>query len=115
MPLKPITFSEKDLKKLFRTNTPMARFWRGMRRVLKTTIWFIAIFGFFFAVMNAPAFWQRANFSSVVQPPIVIPPPVPTVNYDPEIIIAKIGVRAPVVYDASFDTIIERLRTGVVR
>lgn len=115
MPLKPVTFSEKDLKRLFRVNTPMLRFWRGVRRVLKTTIWFVAIFGLFFAVMNGPAFWQRANFSSTVQPPIAIPPPAPTVNYDPEIIIAKIGVRAPVIYDANFDAIIERLRTGVVR
>lgn len=93
----------------------MLRFWRGARRVLKTTIWFVAIFGFFFAAMNGPAFWKRANFSAVVQPPIVIPPPAPTVTYDPEIIIAKIGIRAPVIYDANFDAIIERLRTGVVR
>lgn len=115
MPLKPVTFSEKDLKRLFRINTPMLRFWRGTRRVLKTAIWFVAIFGFFFAVMNGPAFWQRASFSSVVQTPIVIPPPAPAVTYDPEIIIAKIGVRAPVIYDANFDAIIERLRSGVVR
>ncbi|MCR4277648.1 MAG: sortase [Candidatus Berkelbacteria bacterium] len=118
MPLKPVTFNESDLKKIFRQNTPMVRFWRAVRRVLKATIWFVVVFGFFFAAMNAPAYWQRASYasrdSSTVQPPPT-PPPAPVVNYDPEIIIAKTGTRAPVIYDARFDEIIERLRVGVVR
>ncbi len=119
MPLKPITFNEKDLKKLFKLDTPVARVWRQIRRVLKTTIWFAAIFGFFFYGLNAPAFWQRASFATngplLIQQRLELPLPAPIVNYDPEIIIPKIGVRAPVIYDADLETIIEKLRSGVVR
>jgi len=120
MPLKPITFEEKDLKRLFKSNTPVARIWRQIRKGLVFCIWFAVIFGVIFYALNAPAFWQRANFVSKGttdnQPPIVVPPPTaPIVNYDPEIVISKIGIQAPVIYDSSFDAIIENLRKGVVR
>jgi LPXTG-site transpeptidase (sortase) family protein len=119
MPLKPITFEEKDLKRLFKSNTPMARIWRQVRKGLVFCVWFAVIFGVIFYALNAPAFWKRASFASkepsgnlVVEPPQV---PTPVVNYNPEIIIPKIGIQAPVIYDASYASIIENLRTGVVR
>ncbi len=118
MPLKPITFTEKDLKKLFKPNTPVARIWRQVRRLMVVCIWFLIIFGVFFYAINGPAFWQRANFAtrgiSNAQPLTVLPPS-PTVNYDPELIISKIGLRAPVIYDATYNSILENLRNGVVR
>src|SRR3989344_6394435 len=120
MPLQRVTFNEKDLKKLFKSNTPLARTWRQVRRGLVFCVWFAVIFGVTFYALNAPAFWQRANFVSKGttdnQTPIVVPPPTaPTINYDPELVISKIGIQAPVIYDSSFGAIIENLRRGVVR
>ena len=120
MPLKPITFEEKDLKKLFKLDTPMARIWRKVRKFFRSLIWFITIFGITFFALNSAAFWQRADFASggreIDSPPLDLPTPIsPTINYEPEIIIPKIGVQAPVIYDASYSTIIEQLRGGVVK
>ncbi|KKU43541.1 MAG: sortase family protein [Berkelbacteria bacterium GW2011_GWA2_46_7] len=116
MPLRPVTFDENDLKKIFKSNTPVAKAWRQVRKGLIFCVWFAAIFAVIFYALNAPAFWQRASFvaKDSIKLPLVAPP-APVINYDPEIIISKIGVRAPVIYDASYGQIIERLRNGVVR
>lgn len=120
MPIKPITFEEKDLKKLFKLNTPMARFWRRGVRIGKTLVWLAVIFGISFYALNGPAFWQRADFATggrkLDSPPLDLSSPTtPVVTYEPEIIIPNIGIQAPVIYNASYGSIIERLREGVVR
>ncbi|MEK7171179.1 MAG: class D sortase [Patescibacteria group bacterium] len=117
MPIKPITFEEKDLKKLFRLDTPVARVWRQTQRALKGLIWFMAIFAVCFLALNGPAFWQRTRFvtQGVSSPPIAVPPAPAPVMLASEIIISKIGVQAPVFYDTKFADIITQLRNGVVR
>lgn len=118
MPIKPITFNESDLRKLFRSNTPVARITRWVKRVLRGLIYFVVLFAIFFYGINAPAFYQRFSFTE--KPPLVAeqsaPFPVkPVVTYSPEIIIEKLGIKAPVSYDTSYNDILTSLRDGVVR
>ncbi len=119
MPLRPVTFDEQDLKKLFTSNTPTARFWRFLKRAVRTSLWFGVIVLTGFALLNGPAYWQRASFATNGTPinrsVIETPTSAPTINYDPEIVIPKIGVRAPVIYDVAFNSIIDNLHNGVVR
>lgn len=116
MPIKPVIFDEKDLKKIFKTDNLQARIWRQLRRAFKSIVLFLVIFTVLFYGLNWPAFFKRASFMTdrtlIIQAPVT---PQPAVNYEPTIIIPKIGVQAPVFYDVSYETIIEQLRNGVVR
>jgi len=120
MPLQKVTFDEKDLHKLFRVQTPIGRFWKISKSALKGLLTFSILFAIFFFAINYSAFFNRASYLSrgevatpnISQPTVVAGPKKP--DYRPEIRIAKINILAPVIYNVSYDSIIESLRSGVV-
>lgn len=114
MALRPVTFDEKDLKKLFKSNTPLAKFVGHLKRFLRTAVYFLLLFAIFFYLLNLPAFLKRSNYSPQASPPAPAITTPPTV-YASEILIPKLGLHAPVIYDASYNELLDRLRSGVVR
>lgn len=98
--------------------------WGGIKYILS----FLALFVFFFLLLNFPAYWRKIKFSLnpvKLGQPIVLeqldlapknepePPPVPEEENN-RLKIAKIDVNVPVVWDTHPDSIIEKLRDGVV-
>lgn len=120
--MKPLTFDEKDLKKLFKSDTPSSRFLRKLSRALMSALILSLIFLLFFGLFNFHAFAKRFTFTisppePIVNPIVTTPNPAPVVVepifFQPEIEIRKLGLVAPIIMTVPFDQMTEQLRNGV--
>jgi len=119
--MKPVTFDESDLRKLFRIETKITRSLRRIKRILGTLIFLGIIYGAVFFALNAPAYWQRVTYkpqNQTTNTTITIPSPSPVLEeviyYDPTIRIGKISLNAPVRYNVAYDQILTELASGTV-
>jgi len=118
--MKQLNINESDLKRIFITDTPAARFWKIFKRTVFQLLGLAVLYLIFFVAINFPAYWTRFNFSvnaspGATPPPIVRVDPQPVVNYKPELIISKIGVRAPLMINIEPELIVTKLKSGVVQ
>jgi sortase A len=121
--MKPLTFGEEDLKRIFKRETPTARALRWVKRGSKVVISLAAVYFAIFYLMNFSAFWQRFTYQAQANtapppvatetPPLVIEEPV--IILPPKITINKLGIDAPVLYSYPVTDILEGLKSGVVR
>ncbi|MEX0594554.1 MAG: sortase [Patescibacteria group bacterium] len=114
--MKQLKVEEKDLRRLFINDTPLAVFWRRFRQFAKQLLALAALYLLFFVLLNFGAYWTRFQYSVNAQPVekvAVIKPPVKKIQYKPELRIPKIGVVAPLQVDVHPNIIIESLKTGV--
>lgn len=119
--MKSVQLEEQDIKKLFKTNSFWTRISRLLRKTIANLIGLTALFFLFFFLLNYPAYSKRLAFSLEPTPtatpiPSPTPTPAPVIlpNYEPEIIIEKINLRAPVVYNTTADKVLDNLKNGVV-
>jgi LPXTG-site transpeptidase (sortase) family protein len=120
--MKPIRIEEKDLKRLFISDTPGAKAWRFFKRAVKQLFFLAIIYFVLYFIINYPAFGKRIAYSvqpaSVSIPEVTIPEPTPAApepNYSPVINIPKIGVSAPIIFGITADQIVPNLANGVVQ
>lgn len=118
--MKELKLNESDLKRIFIPDTPLARFWRGAKRLTTQLISVATLYFVFFILLNFGAYWTRFQYSVNATPapepkPTVIEDPKPTIQYKPEVIISKIRVKAPLVINIEPDLIVTKLKSGVVQ
>ncbi|NCN24537.1 sortase [Candidatus Berkelbacteria bacterium] len=128
-----IQINEKDLRQIFKY--PTARqsflFWLGM--AARYLFSFLALFALFFILINFPAYWQKIKYRALGQEKfaqnlspnekIILEPlqkiepekPILTGEFLPQnrLIIPKIKINTPIVWNASKDEIISKLKEGV--
>ena len=123
MPLKEVRLTDKDIRKLFRTDTTATKAWRAVRRGGLQLFSLLIVFAFFFVAINSPAYYQRLRYALAEEPtlppepqpqPAPEPEPEPIVTYPPEIIIPKIGVTAPLNMNVLPSQVLPTLQNGVV-
>src|SRR5579864_5890048 len=120
--MKQVKLEEGDIKRLFKTDTPLGRFWKYCRWAVRQLVYLVALFLFFFFLLNYGAYWKRFRYdlqpkaSPAVQPVIQAAPvaAAPLPDYAPEIIISKISVDAPIVLNIAPNDIVPQLANGVV-
>ncbi len=118
--MQEIRFDERDIKKIFRADTPTLRLMRFVRRTVLSLIYIGLLFGVFFYGLNFSAFLKRfqyetrANTNNIAV--IDEPKPEPVVeipDYAPLVEIPKISVSAPLLLNVAPDLIVDQLRVGV--
>lgn len=120
MPLKEIKFTEKDVRSIFRSETATTKIWRLTLRTIKHLAGLALLFAVFFYAINFSAYWARFQFSlqdnAVVESPKPEPTPEPelVIDYPPEVIIAKLGLTAPLFMNILPSQTIPTLEKGVV-
>jgi sortase A len=124
MPLKEIKFTDKDVRRIFRSETPLTKFWRLALRTTKQLIGLALVFTVFFFAINFSAYWARVQFALLNQPTTILPEPEPApepepepepiIDYAPEIIITKLGVNAPLFVNVLPSQTLPTLEKGVV-
>ena len=114
--MKPLSFNESDLRRFLRLETPTTRALRIVRRALKQLIYLAITFAVLFYLINGAAFWKRLRYSATAAPktPEVEAPVTPAVIHQPRIIIPKLGLDAPVIYNVALGQILTELEGGVV-
>lgn len=108
------------------TNKYTVLFWAGVKYIFA----FVALFFFFFALINFPAYYKRIKF--LINPPVVTPekttlesvnltkqsepPPTPAIppEQDNRLTVPKLNIDVPVVWDVQFDQIVPKLADGAV-
>lgn len=118
--MKELKLNENDLKRIFIADTPMARFWKAAKRLTGQLLSVAALYFLFFVILNFGAYWARFQYSVNASPipeptPTVVVQPKPTIQYKPEVIISKIGVKAPLIVDIDPELIVAKLKNGVVQ
>ena len=117
--MKPLTFDESDLRRFLRLETRTTRLLRSIRRLLKLLFFFGLVFFLLFYLINGAAFWERLKFLArdepAAGPAAVLQPSQPKIVYEPRLLIPKIGVDAPAIYNAPYEEILANLRYGVVQ
>ncbi|HUD20908.1 MAG TPA: sortase [Candidatus Saccharimonadales bacterium] len=119
--MKPVTFDEKDLKKIFRIDNAYSRTVRYVRRGAQSLVFLVVVFAVSFYGINFPAFWQRLRYNigdtTAVSAPAPITqatPAAPLPVYDPTVTISKIGITAPIIFGVAAADIESQLKNGVV-
>lgn len=120
MPLQEVRFSGKDVEKLFRSETRLTKLGRLAKRTLVQLLALVVLYGLFFGLINAGAYWTRLRFALAEKPnpnPVVSEPiaePEPEVIYPSEVIIPKLGLTAPLHINVLPSQTIATLQNGVV-
>lgn len=116
-----IRFDESDIKKIFKTDTPLGKFFKLSKRLLGQAIYLTVLFLVFFYAVNYSAFWKRLEYAIKAKAPaaVIEPPPpaivIPLPDYAPEIQIPKIGVTAPIILEVINEEVVAKLAEGVVQ
>lgn len=121
--MKEVQLDEKDLRRLFISQSPWAKFLRFSGRMLRKLIVLGLVFLVFYWCINFAAFSVRLNYSLNPPEPVATlpePAPVPTPqepeplpDYAPELKIAKLGISAPILLNVFPDDVIPSLVNGV--
>lgn len=122
MPIKEVKFTDKDVRRIFRSETPLTKTWRLTLRTVKQLIALACVFAVFFFAINYSAYWARLQFALIEKPvateptpePEPEPEPEPVVDYPPEVIIPKIGVTVPLFINILPSQTLPTLEKGVV-
>lgn len=122
MSFKQIELNDKDILKIFSSNTPTSRVIRIVKNTFFSVFSLAVVFFIVFALVNYSAYFNRFNYNlgniAKVEIPnqetILIYPAPPIPDYNPEIIISKLGLQAPLRLDIAPTDIIEQLKYGVV-
>lgn len=121
--MKPVRLEERDLTRLFITDTPTARAWRKLKRFIRSILYLFGIYLVLYFAINFSAITGRFKYDvspssvAIAQPkPIVETPiePAAKPNYQPMVTIPKIGVNAPLILSIAPDQIVANLANGVV-
>lgn len=117
--MKELQVDERDFRKLFISDTPMARAWRFGRILLKRLLAVATLYLIFFLALNFGAYWQRLEYQVNAQPvkkePVVAAPVVQEIQYKPELQIPKLGIVAPLLTDIDPSVMVEYLKQGVTQ
>lgn len=122
--MEKVGLDEQDLKRIFRTDTPLGKFWKFTSRLLRQALYLTILFFVFFYIINFSAFWSRFNYTVATDKPtdngIVTPPPPPVEeppkpNYPPTIEIPKLGISAPIILEIPAADTVAQLVNGVVQ
>ncbi|OGD61059.1 hypothetical protein A3A71_02360 [Candidatus Berkelbacteria bacterium RIFCSPLOWO2_01_FULL_50_28] len=115
--MKPVTFGEEELKRIFRPHSAFSRGLLRLQRAAKVVVVIGLVYFGFFLLINGPAFWLRAKYQvDTVAPVAKVEPIVPVAKkYAPTIVIDKIKLKAPVVYGAPYSAILTSLQNGVAQ
>lgn len=118
--MQEVRLDERDIKKIFRADTPTIRFFRFIKRTVLSLIYIGILFGIFFYALNFSAFLKRFQYETKaktnITTPIEIPKPDPIVeipDYAPLVEIPKLGVSAPLALNVAPDLIVDQLKNGV--
>ncbi|MBI4947947.1 class D sortase [Candidatus Berkelbacteria bacterium] len=124
--MKQVELNEQDIKKLFKSETPSARFLRAIQKITKNLIYFGCLYLIFFYIINFSAinkqlaFWLNPpKFEPVVvnnpdpTPNLSDPDPEPLPNYSPRIQIPRVAIDAPIVMNVTAPRVVPELSKGV--
>ncbi len=120
MGYKRVTFDEGDIKKIFKTDTPVGNAWRMLKRFSRTLAYLAVVYIAVFYSINYSALLKRLEYSYDKVPSVETPtqptptPEEPIPSYSPEIIIEKIGIKAPIILGVTASNVVGELSNGVV-
>lgn len=118
--MQEIQINETDLKKIFKTDTPLGKFFKVTKRLLGQCLYLVVLFLIFYYAINYSAFWKRLEYSlkTKTPPPVEEPAPKPIVtplpDYAPEIQIPKLSITAPISLEVLNEEVVSKLAEGVV-
>jgi LPXTG-site transpeptidase (sortase) family protein len=117
MAIKKVEFGAQDIKQIFEEPGVINKVKRLITRSTKQLGALIFLFAVFYILINSGAFWVRLRYSIAAEPvqtpPAVTVPPEPVIDYPPEIIIPKLGVRAPLILNVAPGMMLDTLHNGV--
>lgn len=126
MAIRPVTFSEEDIKKLINPNPISTASKRRRREFLAGLLTLLILWEIAFVSSNFPAYWHRlqpikpvvaetpiAELAPVSAEDTVVSEPIKTL-YAPTIVSEVISLRAPIIFSVSEEAVLDQLLEGVV-